>query len=379
MDPLRHLLPTSKISPWWRKHYKNMTAQLLLWFKVAGRHNLPWQINESNQSRAAYFVWVSEVMLQQTQVATVLKRFNSWMSQFPDIQALADAPIDEVLKQWEGLGYYSRARNIHRTAQQIQNLHHGAFPSLRTDRLALPGIGPSTASAIGSFAFHTHEAIMDANVVRVLSRSMALPVPQTAQDKKIYWTMAQKMTPTLSKDLTAYTQAIMDLGATICTPRNPKCSICPWMTHCKTYLKGPALPSENKPIKTKKQKEDVVLHIPLILNDKQVMAYQPHGNGIWPGLWLLGHEEWVYSPEHYTIQYSGIAKLSHKNIHWHIVVPNHIEHINTHIPVQFLSMLELNQKALPTFLRKWFDSDPPELSTISTIQITDVEPLFITG
>jgi A/G-specific adenine glycosylase len=207
----------------------NTFAQkLIAWHGVSGRSGLPWQGN-----RDAYAVWVSEIMLQQTQVATVLERYPRFMKRFPTVKKLASADVDEVLAEWAGLGYYSRARNLHACAKQVMTEFGGKFPNDPSLLEQLKGIGRSTAGAIAAFAFHERAPILDANVKRILARLFA--IEGAIQEKAVndqLWTLATYLLPAKSADMPVYTQALMDFGATWCTSRKPVClgseKICPF-------------------------------------------------------------------------------------------------------------------------------------------------------
>ncbi|MDH5216496.1 MAG: A/G-specific adenine glycosylase, partial [Gammaproteobacteria bacterium] len=197
------------------------STAILDWFDQHGRKTLPWQ-----QDKSAYRVWISEIMLQQTQVATVIPYYERFMLKFPDVVALADAPQDEVLHLWSGLGYYARARNLHKAAQQVRDEHAGEFPQDFDAVMALPGIGRSTAGAILSLANGQYHSILDGNVKRVLCRFYAVegwPGQSAVHDR--LWSLAEKTTP--ERRVADYNQAMMDMGATICTRSRPKCDICP--------------------------------------------------------------------------------------------------------------------------------------------------------
>jgi A/G-specific adenine glycosylase len=199
---------------------------LLTWFDQHGRHDLPWQ-----HPREPYRVWLSEVMLQQTQVATVIPYFERFLTRFPDVAQLAAAPTDDVLALWAGLGYYARARNLHRCAQAVVERHQGVFPGTLEALTALPGIGRSTAAAILAQAFGAREAILDGNVRRVLARYGAVPGwPGDAAVQKQLWALSESLLP--HARLADYTQALMDLGATVCTARKPACLLCPVAADC---------------------------------------------------------------------------------------------------------------------------------------------------
>lgn len=203
-----------------------LAEQVLAWYDLHGRKNLPWQYNPT-----PYRVWISEIMLQQTQVATVIPYYERFMRSFPDVIALANAPQDVVLKHWEGLGYYTRARNLHKAAQTIRDEHKGEFPKTIEAVEALSGIGRSTAGAVLSLACGQAHAILDGNVKRVLARYHAVEgyPGQTAIQKKL-WQYAEQHLPTTRN--AAYTQAMMDMGATLCTRSKPACLMCPLHQEC---------------------------------------------------------------------------------------------------------------------------------------------------
>ncbi len=254
--------------------------RILNWYHQHGRHNLPWQKNQS-----LYRTWVSEIMLQQTQVATVIPYFEKFIQRFPTIVKLAEASQDDVLLHWAGLGYYSRARNIHKTSQIITEQYQGFFPEHYEHVLALPGIGPSTAGAILAQALNQRHAILDGNVKRVLARHQAIegwPGQKDVEKKLWYW--AEKYTPKV--EVADYTQAIMDLGATVCTRSSPKCDICPVAVSCLALKQNRVTelpfkkPKKVLPVRTKRL---------LIIRNNQgeyLMEKRPP-SGIWGGLWSL--------------------------------------------------------------------------------------------
>ncbi|MCH9056645.1 A/G-specific adenine glycosylase [Synechococcus sp. PCC 6716] len=206
-----------------------LRSALLDWYQHHSR-DLPWR-----HTRDPYAIWVSEIMLQQTQVATVLPYYHRWLDHLPTIQALAGAELDTVLKLWQGLGYYARARYLHCAAQQIMSEHQGQFPQNYAAVAALPGIGRSTAGAILSAAFDQAHPILDGNVKRVLSRLFALSIPPKQAETQLWVWSAQLLCPQQPRN---FNQAIMDLGATICTPRQPLCHACPWLNHCRAHRYG---------------------------------------------------------------------------------------------------------------------------------------------
>jgi A/G-specific adenine glycosylase len=258
---------------------EKISTILLNWFDRYGRHDLPWQ-----HPRSAYRVWLSEIMLQQTQVATVIPYFERFVEHFPDITHLANAELDEVLHLWTGLGYYARARNLHKAAIEIHDHHRGVFPQSFDEVLALPGIGRSTAGAILAQAYNQRHAILDGNVKRVLTRLHAVegwPGKKAVENQ--LWELAEQLTP--DERLCDYTQAIMDFGATLCG-RKPNCSECPLTSHCQAYQAGN--PSDYPTSKGRKTLPTRTTRM-LILKDthNQVLLLQRPPSGIWGGLWSL--------------------------------------------------------------------------------------------
>jgi len=256
----------------------SFTQQLLAWFDDHGRKDLPWQQNIN-----PYRVWISEIMLQQTQVSTVIPYFQRFMASFPSINDLAKAPQDEVLAHWTGLGYYARARNLHKAAQLIVEQHQGVFPEAIDEVIALPGIGRSTAGAILSISGQQRHPILDGNVKRVFTRYHAIQGwPGQSAIEKTLWQHANKHTP--DQRNADYTQAIMDLGATLCRRSKPDCDNCPVKSGCQGLAQDivAQLPTP-KPKKQTPVRSTVML---LITNaDGQVLLKQRPPSGIWGGLW----------------------------------------------------------------------------------------------
>jgi len=257
---------------------ETFAKRVLRWFDQHGRKHLPWQ-----QDISAYSVWVSEIMLQQTQVATVIPYFTRFMQVFPNVKALAQAPIDQVLHLWTGLGYYARARNLHKCAQTIVTQYQGEFPTDAEQLLELPGIGRSTAGAIGSIAYGEQAAILDGNVKRVLARFHCVAGwPGKTDVLKQLWQYAEAYTP--KKRNADYTQAMMDLGATLCSRSKPSCCRCPLQTDCKAYAQGnPTDYPGKKPKKTLPTK--TVQLLMLRKPTGEVLLHQRPPLGIWGGLW----------------------------------------------------------------------------------------------
>jgi A/G-specific adenine glycosylase len=252
--------------------------QLLEWFDAHGRKDLPWQRNPT-----PYRVWVSEIMLQQTQVTTVIAYYERFMERFPDIAALAGAPLDVVLHLWSGLGYYARARNLHRAAIEIVSRHNGVFPEVLADVESLPGIGRSTAGAILSLSLGQRHPILDGNVKRVLTRWAGIEgFPGTRQVELKLWELAERLTP--DERSAAYTQAIMDLGATVCVRSRPLCTACPVARECLARAQGSQerLPGP-RPRKARKQK---AAHVVIAVESGgAVLLERRPPSGIWGGLW----------------------------------------------------------------------------------------------
>lgn len=258
---------------------KSFHQRLLSWYHQSGRKNLPWQ-----QNKTSYRVWISEIMLQQTQVATVIPYYARFMESFPSIEHLANANEDKVLHHWTGLGYYARARNLHKAAKMICSDFNGNFPTNIDDVISLPGIGRSTAAAILSISQKQHHAILDDNVKRVLSRFYTVSGHNgQAKYEKTLWPIAEKLTP--KEDVASYTQAIMDLGATICTRSKPKCEQCPVASSC--LAKAGELQSQfpNKKPKKKIPEKNTMMVIPRI--EQQVLMEKRPPTGIWGGLWCF--------------------------------------------------------------------------------------------
>ncbi|MFZ4077298.1 MAG: A/G-specific adenine glycosylase, partial [Legionellaceae bacterium] len=269
------------LKPWLPKsEVSDFTPLLLEWFVLNGRTNLPWQ-----NPRTPYAVWISEIMLQQTQVKTVIPYFLRFMARFPDIQTLAQAPEDDVLAHWSGLGYYSRGRRLHQTAQRLLNDFDATLPMDLKTLMSLPGIGASTAAAIASLAYNQPTAILDGNVKRVLSRFfMVEGDPQKASTHKTLKTWADLCMP--SFQCADYTQAIMDLGATVCTPKSPTCHTCPLQQGCKAHQHEL---TEHYPQKAvKKTLPHKTQLFPLIhTEDQKIYLEKRPSKGLWGGLWCL--------------------------------------------------------------------------------------------
>jgi len=258
----------------------SISDAVLNWYALHGRHHLPWQEN-----RNPYRVWVSEIMLQQTQVGTVMPYFHNFMREFPDVHALAAAPIDDVLHLWTGLGYYARARNLHRTAVIVSTKLGGTFPDTVERLCEMPGIGRSTAGAILSLGSGIRAPILDGNVKRVLCRYHAIAGwPDQPAVLRQLWEIAEQATP--QKDFAAYTQAMMDLGATVCTRSKPACERCPLQTSCRAFaLEATGEFPHRKPAKKTPIRSTCMLM--LCTGQGEVLLEKRPDSGIWGGLWSL--------------------------------------------------------------------------------------------
>ena len=261
-----------------------IARRLIAWHAQRGRHDLPWQ-----RDRSPYRVWVSEIMLQQTQVSTVIPYFERFMQRFPDVRSLADAPADEVLHLWTGLGYYARARNLQRAAQRIRDEHDGEFPSTLDAVMDLPGVGRSTAGAMLALSGGARHPILDGNVKRVLARHQALDgAPDEAATLAELWQLAERYTP--RDDVAIYTQAVMDLGATVCTRASPRCAECPVAEDCRARIEGRTaeLPTPKRSLQrlraARKSRHAVML---VARRGDAVLLVQRPPTGIWGGLWCL--------------------------------------------------------------------------------------------
>ncbi len=294
------------------------------WQRHHGRQSLPWQ-----NTRDPYRVWLSEIMLQQTQVTTVLDYYPRFLQRFPDVASLAAAPQDDVLGLWSGLGYYSRARNLHRCAQDVMARFGGAFPSTAEQLVTLSGIGRSTAAAIAAFCFHERSAILDGNVKRVLTRVLGYGEDLAlAASERSLWALAEQLLPPDAADMPAYTQSLMDLGATVCLPRKVQCEACPVANQCQALQQAQPMAY---PVKTRKLKRSsATLWLLWAVNAQgQVWLHKRPARGIWAGLFSLP----VFDDESALLASCGDARsprfiepwkhvLTHRDLHLH---PVHVQ------------------------------------------------------
>lgn len=326
--------------------------RLLDWYHHSGRHALPWKIDPT-----PYRVWLSEIMLQQTQVATVVDYFARFTDQFPDLKALAAANEDAVLAAWTGLGYYRRARNLLKAARQLADEHGGQFPNDIEALQALPGIGRSTAGAIVALAFNERATILDGNVKRVLSRIHGVTEwPGKRDVEKRLWLLAEAHTP--QRDVSSYTQAIMDLGATLCTRRMPMCQRCPVVDICVAHrldMTG-QIPA---PAPTKKPPERGACM--LVAEDKcgRILLEKRPESGVWGGLWCFPEYSEPEGPEAAAMNLAGKevtlmpapAKMRHQFTHYRLILT--LSHVR--IPEQ--ASLTVGERQMD-----WFA--PNDLSTV---------------
>ncbi len=303
---------------------QDFASDLLAWFDLHGRKDLPWQ-----QNITPYRVWISEIMLQQTQVATVIPYYEKFMKKFPSVEKLALADQEQVLHQWTGLGYYARARNLHKAARKVVRDYDGKVPLTTSALEALPGIGQSTAAAIVAICAGQRAAILDGNVKRVLARNFAIEGwPGQSQTLKQLWQKAQELTPI--ERVADYTQAIMDLGAIICTRNTPKCYVCPFEKQCyanvtQTVDRYPGKkPTKNTPTKT--------VTMLIIESSKGILLEKRPQSGIWGGLWSFPEvSEKKARPQLKRLGYKIIKsvllpQIKHTFSHYHLdIKPLHLQ------------------------------------------------------
>jgi len=340
----------------------DFSSRLIVWQKQHGRHDLPWQ-----NTTDPYAIWVSEIMLQQTQVTAVIGYYSKFMQRFPTIAALANATQDEVLQHWSGLGYYSRARNLHNAAQTIMDDHGGTFPQDFDTIQTLSGIGRSTAAAIASFAFNQVQTILDGNVKRVLARHFAVEGwPGTPKIEKELWSLAEGLLP--KTDMVAYTQGLMDLGATLGSRRKQQGLQCPLVSSCQAYQQQRVsqLPTP-KPRKTIPEKHTTML---ILLQGDHVMLEKRPPSGIWGGLWSFPEQENSDDYSAIVQQRFGMAvqpqkalpQLSHAFTHFRLhITPQPLEVIKQLSEVRetgqiWLSIEDAIGAAIPTPVRKILQS-----------------------
>lgn len=342
----------------------DVATPLIRWQRERGRHGLPWQV------RDPYRVWLSEVMLQQTQVTTVLDYYPRFLQRFPDVAALAAAPLDEVLAMWSGLGYYSRARNLWRCAQAVMAQHAGRFPGSAEVLATLPGIGRSTAAAIAAFCHGERVAILDGNVRRVLTRLLAFDEdPMQPGPQRRLWALAEALLPPAGGDaaMQAYTQGLMDLGATVCLPRKPRCTDCPLRADCRAARSDDPSAWPVRRARPVRRRMDSILV--WLWREGSVWLERRPDQGVWAGLWTLPSFD-----DEAQVQ----AAFAESNLDWR-VLPARL-HVLTHRDWwlqpwvadwtgsgnppgggRWCSIDEALQLGLPAPIRAWLQS--PESST----------------
>ena len=325
---------------------------LITWQACAGRHDLPWQ-----QTRDPYRVWLSEIMLQQTQVSTVIPYYARFLASFPDVAALAAAPMDDVLAHWAGLGYYARARNLHRCAQQIIAVYAGKFPKTALELAELPGIGRSTAAAIAAFCFGERAAILDGNVKRVLCRVFGIEgfPGATAVDRKL-WQLAERLLP--EARIEAYTQGLMDLGATLCTRGMPNCPACPFAENCAARRSGRQreLPQPRPRASLPERRASFIL----ISDGQHLLLERRPPSGLWGGL-LVPPEGDVSTvlARHAVIPLAiqALEPLKHSFTHFRLTLQPVLCRVGAWHPVaepgrEWLPLCQAADAGVPTPIRK---------------------------
>lgn len=339
----------------------DIATPVVRWQAVSGRNHLPWQ-----QTRDPYRVWLSEVMLQQTQVATVLDYYSRFLSRFPTIADLAAASEDEVLALWSGLGYYSRARNLHRCAQLVMSEHGGRFPASAEMLQTLPGIGRSTAGAIAAFCFSERVPILDANVRRVLTRVLGFDLDLAeARNERILWEHAHALLPSedLVQAMPRYTQGLMDLGAEICKPRMPLCGGCPIAGNCAARAQGTA---EQYPVKTRKLKRSAQSWWLLIQRNAQGAYWLERrpSRGIWAGLYcppIFDQASDVQSlvQEHHAEHLDPFLHvLTHRDLHLHpVLLPDVSQTLCSGKAGDWFDAALLKDLGLPAPIRKLLEGE----------------------
>jgi len=346
--------------------------EVVAWQRQHGRHDLPWQ-----GTRNAYRIWVSEIMLQQTQVGTVVPYYERFMARFPDVAALAVADQDTVLSHWSGLGYYSRARHLHRAARIIRDVHGGSFPSGFEAVASLPGIGRSTAGAIMVFAYGERHPILDGNVKRVLARVCGIAgYPGDAVVANALWEAAQRLLP--EKGVESYTQGLMDIGATLCRRRQPFCGMCPVNHSCSALRDGriDELPAP-RPRKVLPHRSTVML----ILEHRGALLLERRpAPGIWGGLWCFpeipgGEDPTDFSLRHFGANISNLehmASVEHGFTHFSLTISPRWLEVSSVLPRiaepghQWLPIDEIGGAAIPAPVRRIVE----ELRQLSPRRVT---------
>ena len=327
---------------------RDFARRIVAWQEVHGRNDLPWQRN-----RDPYRIWVSEIMLQQTQVTTVIPYYERFIKRFPNVRELANAPLDDVLACWSGLGYYSRARHLHRAASLVRDSYGGVFPRFVETVASLPGVGRSTAAAIVVFAYGAREAILDGNVKRVLARVCGIEgYPGHKAVADALWGAAERLLP--GANVQRYTQGLMDLGATVCTRRNPRCGVCPVNTLCvaRKTARTSELPAA-RPRKTRPHRTTTML---VLEHRDEVLLEKRPAAGIWGGLWCFPEIDSDEDLSVFCMRRFGVEVRTKERL------PD-VEHGFTHFTLT-ISALRLNVVPLRTDARepgqRWLDQNSIE-------------------
>ncbi|MDR0248007.1 MAG: A/G-specific adenine glycosylase [Burkholderiales bacterium] len=338
-------------------------SRLIAWQRRQGRHHLPWQ-----NTRDAYRIWLSEIMLQQTQVTTVTGYYLRFVQSFPTVQTLAATSLARVLEHWSGLGYYRRAHHLHAAAQSVVNNYGGVFPDTQEQLMTLPGIGRSTAAAIAVFAFGRRAAILDGNVRRLLARHHGIEgFPGLPAVEKTLWALAERLLP--KQNLEAYTQGLMDLGAQICTRGKPRCAQCPLRSDCVAYHQNRVheLPTPRSG-KTPARRDFCLL---ILRRNGRVLLEARANQGIWSGLWSLPEcdaddgfaalirERWGLTLTAKIALPVMVHKLTHRTLHITPILATVRGrlHNTTHLEARFLSLPEARQCALPAPVRRLLEQE----------------------
>jgi A/G-specific adenine glycosylase len=347
-----------------------LALRLIQWQRQFGRHGLPWQ-----DTRDPFRVWLSEIMLQQTQVSTVLGYYNRFLERWPTVRALAEAEIDDVLSLWAGLGYYARARNLHACARAVVERFSGEFPRTDAELASLPGIGRSTAAAIAAFCFEQRTAILDGNVKRVLARHFSVDTdPSKSATVNALWTIAEQCLPDLPltradpRAMSTYTQALMDLGATVCKRRKPLCAQCPLSTTCLAHRDGTTdeIPSK-RATKARPTRE---LHLLWLTHDDHLLMEKRPDKGIWGGLWCLPVVQQAQDIEQEFEQLGAASKslvrmasFAHELTHFHLILTPWQANCATRTPqalglsstLRWIARDELHKHGMPKPIQKLLD------------------------
>lgn len=328
------------------------TARLIAWQQQSGRHDLPWQ-----NTRDPYRIWLSEIMLQQTQVVTVIPYYQRFLERFPDVLTLAAASIDEVIPYWAGLGYYARARNLHRCAQVIATVHGGNFPKTALALAELPGIGRSTAAAVAAFAFGAQSAILDGNVKRVLCRQFGIEgFPGAKAVETGLWQLAERLLPETGIEI--YTQGLMDLGATVCTRNRPQCTACPVAEACVARLteRQAVLPEARPRAAIPERSADYVI----LIAGNQVLLERRPSEGLWGGLLTLPEgdlDDWLARLGCTLLSERPLPPLRHTFTHFRLTLQAMVGEITPprqalSAPLNWIDLDAAPEAGVPTPIRK---------------------------